>query len=281
MRLLLVLLGLVACRVTGIDVAGKACPCPSGWYCDPASNTCTATEPVDAYVPGEPQMNVTTYRDAVIADTPVSYWRLDDADTSATDQMGRHDGTYGGTCVHGVSGALVGDSNTAVQFDGSSCKVILPSAFVFPALAPFSVEAWTAQPVLISGYRIVWAESTRDVNGPIDGYNVVDSSTGVYVERAINKSTSLTARTMHPFGEFVHLVAVYDGASVVMYVNAVPTAAVADTRVMPTYSAAALIGADSVGNYFSGTIDEVAVYDHVLTADQVMAHYKLGTLGPQ
>jgi hypothetical protein len=31
---------LVGCRVNDVDYTGKACPCPSGWTCDTATNTC-------------------------------------------------------------------------------------------------------------------------------------------------------------------------------------------------------------------------------------------------
>jgi hypothetical protein len=46
--------------------------------------------------------------------------------------------------------------------------------------------------------------------------------------------------------------------------------------VMATYSANALIGADSAGDFFAGQLDEVAVYDHALSAERVAVHHNLG-----
>ncbi|HUJ61814.1 MAG TPA: hypothetical protein VLX92_25090 [Kofleriaceae bacterium] len=35
------------CSIKGIDLAGKACPCPSGWRCDPVQQVCTQQPATD------------------------------------------------------------------------------------------------------------------------------------------------------------------------------------------------------------------------------------------
>lgn len=67
----------------------------------------------------------TTYRAAVLADQPVAYWRLDDTDMIARDQLGTNAGTYSGGCTLSVPGAITSDSDTAVGFDGTTCEVDL------------------------------------------------------------------------------------------------------------------------------------------------------------
>src|SRR5258706_14035887 len=111
-----VLLGVAACRISNIDVAGKACPCPGGWYCDPATTTCSLTPPSDAVIPdGSPL----TYRAAVIADAPLAYWRLGDVGKNAPDEMGPHHGTYSDTCAHNLARPLTGHADTAGQLERS------------------------------------------------------------------------------------------------------------------------------------------------------------------
>lgn len=42
------LVALAACRVAELDYTGKQCPCPDGWQCDLATNTCTQDPTIDA-----------------------------------------------------------------------------------------------------------------------------------------------------------------------------------------------------------------------------------------
>src|SRR5262249_4849632 len=61
------------------------------------------------------------YRDAVLGDGPLDYWRLGDTGAVAVDQTGRNDGSYAGACTHGRPGAIAGDADAATLFDGMSC----------------------------------------------------------------------------------------------------------------------------------------------------------------
>jgi len=275
----LVLIAATACRIGDVDLTGKQCPCPGGWSCQVATGTCVrggaagdAPAPSDALVdaPGEGPAG---YRDVVLADQPIAYWRLGDTDGTARDELGHYDGTYSGACMHGVAGI---DGNGALGLDGRTCEVVLPDALEFPNTEPYAVEAWIEEPGPVTAFRVVFSKESRNM-GPVDGYALVDSSTGAYFERAILPSAPTTAHEMHAFGSYVHLVGVYDGASFVMYVDGQPGQAVADARAMPTYSADALIGADLDGDFFTGSLDEVAIYDHVLAADRIALHYAIGS----
>jgi hypothetical protein len=43
----LIVVALAACRVAPIDYTGKECPCPDGWQCNLATQTCTEAAPGD------------------------------------------------------------------------------------------------------------------------------------------------------------------------------------------------------------------------------------------
>ena len=70
----------------------------------------------------------TGYSQTVLADSPRAYWRLGEASgTSAADASGNgRTGSYVASPTLGVPGALTGDSNTAVGFNGSSQYVNVP-----------------------------------------------------------------------------------------------------------------------------------------------------------
>jgi hypothetical protein len=86
------------------------------------------------------------YRAAVLAKNPVAYWRLGEATgTTAVDETGNgHNGTYIGNPTLGQPGAIDGDSNTAVQFNGTNYVEIPDSAdFSQPtSTRGLTVEAW-------------------------------------------------------------------------------------------------------------------------------------------
>jgi hypothetical protein len=283
LRLVAVVLAAAACKVPAVDYTGKACPCPNGYACDLATTTCTrgaggsdaggdgAADAGDAS-DGKAQ----TYYQAVIADSPLAYWRLGDSGTTAKDEMGTYDGTYVGTCSKNELGAIAGDPNTAVQFDGSTCQVTLPDALEFLNTDPYSVEAWIEETAAVTAFRVVYSKESR-MTGPEDGYALVDTSNGVYFERAVNHSAPTTAPAPHALDAYVHLVGVYDGTHFVLYLNGQAGTPVANAVGMPSYSADALIGADLDGDHFNGLIDEVAVYNHPLSAARVQLHYDLGT----
>jgi hydrogenase maturation factor HypE len=71
---------------------------------------------------------------------------------------------------------------------------------------------------------------------------------------------------------WTHLAATYDGATLLFYVNGVQVSSLAQTGSIVTSSNPLQIGGDSIfGQYFQGTIDEVRVYNGVLTAAQIQA----------
>ena len=66
---------------------------------------------------------------AVLADNPVSYWRLDESSgTNAADSKGSNTGTYTNGPTLNQPGALAGDADTAVSFDGSDDYVTVPNS---------------------------------------------------------------------------------------------------------------------------------------------------------
>ena len=60
---------------------------------------------------------VQTYREKVVALSPVAYWRLGESSgTTAADETGNHDGSYQNVVTLGQPGVLTGDPNTAASF---------------------------------------------------------------------------------------------------------------------------------------------------------------------
>src|SRR5438105_4551295 len=86
----------------------------------------------------------TNYRDEVLADLPSAYWRLGEATgTAAADASGNGlSGTYQNAPTLGVSGALTGDSDTAVTLNGTTHYISVADNDLLDPGDTFTLEAW-------------------------------------------------------------------------------------------------------------------------------------------
>src|SRR6185436_10363105 len=83
---------------------------------------------------------------------------------------------------------------------------------------------------------------------------------------------------------WIHLVGSYDGANWKLYRNGALVATQASaTRALAVNGADWAVGSTGNGwaDPFAGNIDEVAIYDHALSAAQIQGHYNAGTLQPR
>jgi Concanavalin A-like lectin/glucanases superfamily len=215
------------------------------------------------------------YKDLVLADTPVAYWRLGEAagTLAAEGIRGRH-GTYTNGPTLAQAGAVNGDANTAVGFNGSSQYVSVPYE---SALNPASVtlEAW-AKPTGGAGTaRTVLA--AQDTNkGYLLGIGTDDKWRFTIGTGAA--TTVVTGSTV-TLSSWAHLVATYNGTTATLYVNGISAGSAAATVSVNTTRPLGIGASDaggSWGGYFPGSIDEVALYPSALSQTRVQAHYLVG-----
>ncbi|HEX7701705.1 MAG TPA: LamG domain-containing protein [Kofleriaceae bacterium] len=224
------------------------------------------------------------YRAAVIADSPLGYWRLADEGSTAHDEIGQFDGTIIGTCLT-TAGALSGDLDRAMVFDGTSCMISLGDHFAFSGDAPFSIEAWYTSVAGGDAFRHIFTREDRNT-GPVDGYALAlddnGSTPNIFVERVVASAGISTMRVV-PAAGFSHGVAVYDEDTLALYIDGVEVFTTPDARPMTVFAAVAYIGAAPDiprNNFFHGTLDEIAIYDHALSPERIQLHHQLGLSGP-
>ena len=262
---------------------------------------------VSALPAGEPGL--------VLGDHPLAYYRLNEGAVvpeTATNlgSLGTNgNGFYYPGCTHQVPGALAGDPDTAAGYTGidvSSEDGAVPTIVPYtPAINPngsFTVEAWL-NPALqgnlgnaqapfnnqfndVDGNRVGWdffqraaATQTPDAHGPGFSFRMFNGTSGSEDQTTV---FNLTGGNYLP-GQWCHLVAVYDATvpSATLYLNGVQVAQSTSPNgsyVANTNSPFAIGGyPDGSQNPFIGAIDEVALYNGPLSADQVLAHYMNGT----
>jgi hypothetical protein len=229
------------------------------------------------------------YPTTAIADNPIAYWRLGEADgTVAYDYWGGNDGEYNDVAL-GLAGYSVSDPDKAAGFGGVNTYVGVvnsPAINFSGSSATFTLEAWVNGPATqLDGAGIIAkGRGTTGAGGVPGEQYTLDVSGGFYrfhVDPATGTAGEVIA-LVGPDGTWQHLVAVYDqsAGTMAIYVNGENVGSGTTPDAGPLSSALPLgIGSrrGGVGSeydlYFDGSIDEVAIYNTALTAEQVLAHF--------
>ena len=206
----------------------------------------------------------------------IGYWRLSEttgepiaADSSAAG----NDGQYVGDVTLEQPGLLFDDSNTAAQFDGSTGHVDLP--FVLDPSGAFTIEC-LVRPDGLEGLPTI--VSQRDGTGTGRSLLFVDAS-GNYASNlgGTGQDSGFTA-AVDTMRQVVLTYAGGAGGAWIFYVDGIQTAT--DTVTGDPADGGWLIGTNkTLTEFWSGTIDEVAVYNAVLDPGTILDHFTLATTG--
>jgi hypothetical protein len=224
------------------------------------------------------------YPSAVLADKPIAYWRLDDTSgTVAHDLVGLNNGAISGGVTLNQPGALADDS--AMTFDGSSGFINLNGSPNVSTLSPaeLTLEAWvrTSASSPSQSYVIV-RNRTNTCCNQIANYSLAlgtgsEAAFAVSTGSASNQDDNVTGGPALNDGQWHYIVGTHDDTSDDLYVDGTLVASTPDSSpiyyVTPVDVAIAQDGTRDA-DYFPGSLDEVAVYGHALSASQISAHYR-------
>jgi hypothetical protein len=129
-----------------------------------------------------------------------------------------------------------------------------------------TLEAWV-RPTASSGWRTVLLKETQTGLA----YSLYSASGTNRPSAWINGTSSIGPAAL-PVGTWSHVSATYNGARLRLYVNGVLRTDRATTTPVPVSSSPLKIGGNSVwAEWFAGQIDEVRIYDRVLSAAEITA----------
>ena len=193
----------------------------------------------------------------------VAHWKLDDkTGTVARDSSGNgYDGTLLGNAtwiVGKVGGALEVEGNGRVDFGN-------PKGW--PAgKAPRSLCGWGRPNSVASGYR--WMAS----------YGTAATSQAMFIGMNGNRmigggynGDDVDIAGVWVAGEWKHVALTYDGTTARLYANGVEVGAVAKNWNLVLNRAFLGEQVNAAGEYWNGAIDDVRLYDHVLTPAELPA----------
>ncbi|WCB94984.1 virion structural protein [Baekduia alba] len=175
---------------------------------------------------------------------------------------------------HGLDGVRSGATSTtagkfgrALSFDGAGDWVTVADDDALDLTNTMTLEAWVA-PTTLSGWRTIIAkDQTSAVNYGLYAATAAGKADGdLFIGEEITSASTSALKT----GTWSHVATTYDGKSLILYVDGVAVATKAVTGSVTTSNGALHIGGNSIwGEWFTGKIDEVRVYNKALTAAQV------------
>jgi len=171
--------------------------------------------------------------------------------------------------INGPTSTASGKYGRALSFDGTNDRVDVPDAASLDLTTGMTLEAWV-KPTTVTGWRtaILKERGTNDLLYALYASNGAKPQAEAFTG-AENSSGGPTAL---PLNAWSHIASTYDGTTLRLYVNGVQASSKAVTGSMPNTANPLRIGGNAPwGEYFSGLIDEVRVYNRALTASEIGA----------
>lgn len=211
-----------------------------------------------------------SYRDAVLEDGPLGYWRLGEASgLTAKDEVGKNPGGYQGGITYGAPGTT-NDNDSAIGLNGSNARVSVGDVLDFIGNVAISLEAWVSLDVIDNDYKRIIAK-----RGDEGGYSLVchTSFNGCALELIGSTSSSICDITLTT-GQWYHLVGTYDGVTARAYRDGIEVCSQVKQVTFEKVAAPLVFGSwPAGGNWLKGRLDEIAIYDKALSIGRVKEHY--------
>jgi hypothetical protein len=222
------------------------------------------------------------YPSAVLLDHPVLYLRLGEP-LGAKDAFDELDGASGKYSIsgntQGVDGALSGDPDTAVTFNGLGNGIVMPPGVEFDGTKPFSVEFWVREIATVPQFAFILDHEPSD--GTRRGWVIHTGAVNWRFERwsdagKLQGAGPLPDAAYAP-GAWHYVVGTVDGSTMRFYVDKdlVDEQPLLGVQ-LPAIGVPWRIGASNCNCNVAalhGDLDEVAIYDYPLMDSQIQNHF--------
>ncbi len=197
----------------------------------------------------------------------VAYYNFNEgAGTIANDSSGN--GNNG--VITSATWTSSGEQGSALVFNGSNSWVEVPDSITLDLTTGMTLEAWvnlTPSSSVDDWVGVIVKEQDQEVC-----YGLFSTSDGDWPagDVFIGGEQLLYGPSQLPMSTWTHLATTYDGTVQNLYVNGVLVASNPQTGPIVTAPQPLHIGGDSVwGDYFTGMIDEVRIYNRALSQSEI------------
>lgn len=248
---------------------------------DAAGNTSALSATASVTVP----TTVEGYPNQVRADGAQQYWRYDEsalpfaADTSAG---GNQSGTHlGAPALRQTPGAVSGAS-TAIGFNGTDTQVYGDTRQTVGST--YTIETWFRTDTTRGGKLVGFGNNQARGSNQYDKHIYMTNGGRLVYGVYTGATRTITTPGAYNDNQWHHVVATQGPGGMTLYVDGAQKGTLAVTT-HENFSGYWHAGGDSLGGwpdrptseYWSGRLDETAVYPTVLSAAQVQNHYTLAT----
>ncbi|MCK5021620.1 MAG: LamG domain-containing protein, partial [Candidatus Pacebacteria bacterium] len=215
--------------------------------------------------------------------SPSSYYKMNDneANTVVLDAMENNNGTaQQNTCLISSS---TGKINGALEFNGSTDYISLPSSVSDDIVDNITISAWVYSNTLLetSEYRAIVSEA-YDGDGNVEFELYLDGANHNLSAGFYNGSWHTVAETTaFPLNQWVYVTVSYDGSYIHLYRDAEEVISSSDLSLsLPSGTNGWRIGRrhdlGGASDMWNGTIDDVRIYNTTLSADEISNIYNSG-----
>jgi len=225
---------------------------------------------------GKPSDTRTYYFRVETGSEPVAHWKLDDS-TGST-QIADETGNYPGTVHGGVTLEVPGMDRTAMQVNGENGYAATATK-VIDTSQSFAVSAWARLSNPKPNHAAIIMTQAGTNTGGFELYYSSVSDKWVFNRYSTDSATAPIVRAMSTSspvgGEWTHLTGVFDAVAktIRLYVNGGDDKATTPFEHTPWKAEGPVqLGAGwyngTQGSYFNGDIDDVRVYNRIVTSDE-------------
>ncbi|MBI4284371.1 MAG: hypothetical protein HY670_00505 [Chloroflexi bacterium] len=201
-------------------------------------------------------------------DGMVAYWTFDEeaGDTVIDSANGNNGTVYGASRVQGIVG-------NALSFDGFGDYILVPNSESLAFAGQGTLEFWMKASGAVG--TLFWKRFYAGSHGWTLYFGFPEKLIAY-----LNDNATYFMAELPYSADLRHIGLVYEPTGVLkLYVNGVVTQTLAYAPGFEPTTANLYVGRDEMGNYFTGLLDEVAIYNRALSQAELQSHYEKGLQG--